>query len=156
MDWTAVLTKRFSFNVFYSGQFLTSSVMHCHSKVCRCTWSHPLTFTPGKHDLEFLLLWNRNCCKYNVTFRKQTCLKSSQNETKIFERILWFFIYFFCIRLNVPFEHISGHIRMLPACNRGCDNHFIVLPHWNITPHGRQSRMISCPVTLFWHEYCDN
>ena len=31
-------------------------------------------------------------------------------------------------------EHISGHIRILPACNRGYDNHFIVLSYWNITP----------------------
>ena len=44
------------------------------------------------------------------------------------------------------FQHISGHIRTVPAYNRGFDNHFIVLHYWNITPQGT----ISCPVTLFW------
>ena len=43
---------------------------------------------------------------------------------------------FFCIGFNVPFN-ISGHIRTVPACNRGYDNHFIVLSHWNITPQAQ-------------------
>ena len=55
---------------------------------------------------------------------------------------------FFCIGFKRPFQYISGHIRMVPACNRECDNHFIVLSHWNITPQAQS--MISRTVTLFW------
>ena len=32
------------------------------------------------------------------------------------------------------FQHISGHIRMVPACNRGYGNHFKERSRWNITP----------------------
>ena len=38
----------------------------------------------------------------------------------------------FCICMT----HL-GHIRTVPACNRGYDNHFIVLSHWNITPQAQ-------------------
>ena len=32
------------------------------------------------------------------------------------------------------FQHISGHIRMVPACNWRYDNLFIMLSQWNIIP----------------------
>ena len=52
----------------------------------------------------------------------------------------------FCIGFNVHFNTYSGHIRTVPACNIGHDNHFIVLSYW----HRRHSQIISRPVTVFW------
>ena len=37
-----------------------------------------------------------------------------------------------CIGFN--FQHMPSHSRTVPACNRGFDNHNIVMYHWNITP----------------------
>ena len=34
---------------------------------------------------------------------------------------------FFLFWVERPLQHISGHIRTVPACNRGYDNHFIVI-----------------------------
>ena len=50
--------------------------------------------------------------------------------------------------LKHPFQQILGLIRTVPACNRGYDNHFIVMFCWNITPQ-TQSYDIP-PVTSFW------
>ena len=50
-------------------------------------------------------------------------------------------LFLFCFEFDFPFfKHISGHIRTLCACSRGYDDHFIVLSHWHITPHGKHSR----------------
>ena len=46
-------------------------------------------------------------------------------------------IIFFLYWVYRPFQHISGHIKTAPACNRGYDNHFIELSHWNITPQAQ-------------------
>ena len=53
-----------------------------------------------------------------------------------------------CFGFNVPFNTFQVHIRMIPVCNKGYDNHFIVLSHWNIIPQ-TQSYDIILPVTLF-------
>ena len=51
---------------------------------------------------------------------------------------------FFVLGLTSLLTHL-GHIKTVPACYRGCDNHFIVL-----TEISHRSRRISRPITLFW------
>ena len=45
------------------------------------------------------------------------------------ERVLFFPHNTFLYSIKRPFQHISGHIRTVPACNREYDNHFILLAH---------------------------
>ena len=49
-----------------------------------------------------------------------------------------------------PLQHITGHIRMVSACSRVYDKHFIMLLHWDITTkaHSYDTQ----PVTLFWQQ----
>ena len=55
------------------------------------------------------------------------------------------------IGFNVPVSTfaISGHIRMLLACNRRHDNHCIVLPHYNITPQAHLYDFLTLNYSLY-------
>ena len=55
----------------------------------------------------------------------------------------------FCIVFNVPSNThpiISG--RPVPTCNRGYDNHFIMLFHCNFTPHAHLYDIPPCHIIL--------
>ena len=45
-------------------------------------------------------------------------------------------------------QYISGHIRTVSVCNRGYDNHFIVLYDWNITPQAQWYDILTGHIIL--------
>ena len=86
-----------------------------------------------------------------AVFSKQIIGFCSSNTWTASPSKIWFQMrtdytrFFFVLDLT----SLSTQFRMVPACNRRYNNHFIVMSHWNITP-SRHSCMISCPVTMFW------